>query len=101
MQKLYSAANLQEAHLIKGMLSVAGIEVRIFNEHLQGGLGELPFSEVYPELWLEDETDAARARRILADYERPALPRASQRCRSCGEESPGAFEICWSCGKPL
>ncbi len=101
MQKLYSAANLQEAHLIKGMLSVAGIEVRIFNEHLQGGLGELPFSEVYPELWLEDEADAARARRILADYERPAFSRANQHCRSCGEESPGAFEICWCCGKPL
>ena len=100
MQKLYSAANLQEAHLIKGMLSAAGIEVRIFNEHLQGGLGELPFSEVYPEIWLEDESNAARAQCILADYERPASL-ASRRCRSCGEDSPGAFEICWSCGRPI
>ncbi len=100
MQRLYSTANLAEAHLIKGMLSAAGIETRIFNEHLQGGLGELPFPEVYPEIWLEDERDASRARRIIASYERPAeLP--SRRCRSCGEDSPGAFEICWCCGVPF
>ncbi|MHB8345848.1 MAG: putative signal transducing protein [Acidiferrobacterales bacterium] len=100
MQKLYSAANLQEAHLIKGMLSAAGVEVRIFNEHLQGGLGEIPFSEAYPEIWLEDESDAVRAQQILADYERPPSP-ADQCCQSCGEANPGAFEICWCCGKPF
>ncbi|MDA8363760.1 MAG: DUF2007 domain-containing protein [Gammaproteobacteria bacterium] len=100
MQRLYSAANLPEAHLIKGMLSAAGIETRILNEHLQGGLGELPFSEVYPEIWLEDECDAPRARRIIADYERP-VSRPSWHCRFCREDNPGAFDICWYCGKPL
>jgi len=83
------------------MLSVAGIEARVFNEHLQGGLGDLPFVEVYPEIWLEDEADITRAQRILADYERPVMARDNLRCRFCGEESPGRFEICWRCGKPL
>ncbi|MDA8420506.1 MAG: DUF2007 domain-containing protein [Pseudomonadota bacterium] len=98
MLKLYRAANLQEAYLIKGMLSAAGIEVHVLNEHLQGGLGELPFSEVYPELWLEDERDATLALRILADYEHP-LP--GRRCGFCGEDNPGTFEICWHCGLTL
>lgn len=101
MQRLYTAANLQEAHLIRGMLSVAGIETRVFNEHLQGGLGDLPFTEIYPEIWIEDEADVKRAQRILADYERPAIARASRHCASCGEDSPGGFEICWHCGKSL
>ncbi|MHB8454917.1 MAG: putative signal transducing protein [Acidiferrobacterales bacterium] len=101
MQKLYTAANLQEAHLIRGMLSAAGIETRIFNEHLQGGLGDIPFTEVYPEVWLDEEADMTLAQRILADYERPMAVRGSRRCSSCSEENPGSFEICWSCGKPL
>ncbi len=101
MQKFYKAANLQEAYLIRGMLSAAGIEVRIFNEHLVGGLGDLPFPEVYPELWLENETDVTRARRIMADYEGRSAPRRAVYCRSCGEENPGGFEICWHCGKAL
>ena len=53
------------------------------------------------EIWIEDEADVKRAQRILADYERPAIARASRHCASCGEDSPGGFEICWHCGKPL
>ena len=46
MQRLYSAANLPEAHLVRGLLAAAGIEARVFNEFAGGALGELPFSEV-------------------------------------------------------
>lgn|GEM_PF-6073599 len=28
-------------------------------------------------------------------------PQSEITCHHCGEESPGTFEVCWNCGKPL
>lgn len=102
MQKLYSAGNLQEAYLLLHRLQHAGIDARVLNEHAQGGLGELPFTHVYPEVWVLEPTDQARARAILDDFTRraPASP-VSRRCGACGEESPSTFDICWRCGSPF
>jgi hypothetical protein len=96
MQKLYSAANLQEAHLLLHRLAHAGIEARVFNEHAQGGLGEIPV--VYPEVWLLDDLDLIRAQKVLADYERADVSHATRTCPHCGEQGPENFELCWHCG---
>lgn len=99
MLKLYSAGNLQEAYLILHRLEQAGIEARVLNEHAQGGVGELPFTHAYPEVWLLEPADRSRARAIVEGYEREAkMPLGSRTCLSCGEESPASFEICWRCG---
>ena len=79
----------------------AGIAVRIFNENAQGGLGELPFGEVYPEVWLEQERDLDQARAIVANFERAPLDTGSVFCGACSEENPGNFELCWKCGERL
>lgn len=102
MKKLYSAANLQDAHLLSHLLDEAGIEHHIFNENLQGGVGELPFTHTYPEIWIVDETDLERATGIVSSFEQPDA-RAGEivKCGECGEENPGSFEICWHCGKSL
>lgn len=101
MQKLYTAANLQDAYLLVHRLSQAGIEVRVLNEHAQGGLGELPFTHVYPEIWLLEPADAGRAQRIVAEYEHREAGAGVRTCQACGEESPGEFELCWRCGAEL
>lgn len=101
MFKLYSAANLQEAYLLLHRLEQAGIEARVLNEHAHGGLGELPFTHVYPEVWLVDAADAARARAVLAEQARAPENAAVRHCRACREENPGNFESCWRCGAPL
>ena len=62
MYKLYAAANLQEAYLILHRLEHANISARIFNEHAQGALGEIPFTHAYPELWALEQADVTRAR---------------------------------------
>lgn len=100
MQKLYSAGSLQEAYLILHRLEQEGIHARVLNEHAQGGLGELPFTHVYPEIWLLDPSDSARAHVILEGFTRAAVTSSSvsRRCRACGDESPAGFEICWRCG---
>jgi len=101
MQRLYSAANLPEAYLVRGLLAAAGIEARVFNEYAGGALGELPFTEVAPSVWIEEERDLTRARQVIASYEKPAAAPGSTRCDACGEESPRDFSICWQCQRPL
>lgn len=101
MQKVYRAANLQEAYLVLHRLEQAGIEARVFNEHAHGGLGELPFTHVYPEIWVIEPADVERARRIVEDYQRTDPPAGVRVCRFCNEENPGGFEICWRCGASI
>ncbi len=100
MHKLYTAANLPEAYLVLELLRAAGIEAHVFNENAQGGLGQIPFTDAYPELWLVNEADVGRARQVVAEYERSA-DGAEVRCAACGEQNPSSFQICWHCGALL
>jgi hypothetical protein len=101
MRKIYSAATLPDAHLLRGLLGQAGIEAEVFNENAQGGMGEIPFTHAYPEVWLVDERDSDRAREVISQFERPVSHSAVVRCRACSEDNPGNFQLCWSCGEAL
>ncbi len=100
-RKLRSAASLQEAQLLADLLRAAGIDCHIMNEHLQGGVGELPFTHVWPEIWIVDEADREHALAVIQDFERPASGNGGGICPHCGEDNPPAFEICWKCGRAL
>ncbi len=100
MLRLYTAGDLPEAHLVAQLLERAGIAAQVFNEHAQGGLGEIPFTHAWPEVWVIEDADFSRAQQVLDAWRRaPAMP--PRRCRDCGEENPGTFETCWRCGHPL
>jgi hypothetical protein len=99
--RIYQAANLPQAHLLAGLLRHAGIAVRIFNENAQGGLGDIPFGETYPEIWIENIADKAKAQAVIAHFEAAPVPRANVFCRACSEENPANFELCWKCGAVL
>jgi hypothetical protein len=101
MIKAYTAANLQDAHILLGLLASSGIKARILNASAQGGLGEIPFTHTYPELWIEDARDAARARAVIAEFERPTRAEPPRRCPSCHEDNPARFEVCWKCGTSI
>ena len=100
MIRFGTAANLPEAHLLLRLLAEAGIPPRILNEHAQGATRELPFTQTWPEIWLENETDLVRADEIRRRFER-AKELPPQRCSQCGEQNPGSFELCWKCSAPL
>ena len=101
MIRIYTAANLPEAHLLVHLLDERGIAARVLNENAQGGVGELPFTHAYPEIWIDDEADARRARDVVAEFERVPGGERAGRCSACGEQCPSTFEICWNCGEPL
>jgi hypothetical protein len=97
MRRLYIAGNLPEAYLIVYMLEADGILAQVFNENAQGGVGELPFTHAYPEVWVEDGA-YERAREIVDNYERPRQPQQSWLCPNCAEKNPESFDVCWQCG---
>ena len=101
MQRLFTAANLQEAYLLLHELAQAGISARVLNEHAYGALGELPFTHVYPEIWIDDDAALARGREILDQFRSRPVVDGTRNCRTCGESNPASFETCWHCGHEL
>jgi hypothetical protein len=101
MLRLYTAANLPDAHVLRQMLAHADIEAHVFNENAQSGMGEIPFTSAWPEVWLARPGDVTRAREIVRAFERPAVPSTDAFCPACHECNPGNFELCWNCGEPL
>ncbi len=99
MKRVYIAANLQDAHLLADQLKDAGIACHVFNENMQGGLGELPFTHVWPELWIVDERDEDEALALVRAFERPSPEGPPWTCPRCLEENPHNFAVCWHCGQ--
>jgi len=100
MKRLCRAANLPEAHILRGLLEQAGIHSRVFNEHAQSGVGQLPVQDAWPELWVEED-DVARASEVLEAFQRTPPASGTRACAACGEDSPANFQICWNCGAQL
>lgn len=98
VKRFYAAADLIEAQLLKDLLKQAGIVTEIFNQNARGGMGEIPFTHAYPELWLLNENDQSRARNLIDEYQHSEVPSGVARCGHCGEESPQNFASCWQCG---
>ena len=94
--KLFTAGGIIEAHLLQALLRSQGIDAVIKNENLQTGVGELPFVEMWPELWLLHLRDLDRARQLLNEFFNRNTA-SDWVCTKCNERNPGSFDICWAC----
>ena len=101
MQRVFTAATLLEAHLVQQMLEAEFIPAAVFNENAHGAAGELPITEVWPEVWIEDDRHRSEARSIIERYEATSSGETRASCAHCGECNPGNFELCWYCGAML
>ena len=97
MKRIFTAANLPEAYLVRDMLIGAGVPAHVFNEHSHGALGEIPVNSAYPQVWIAQPHQEQHARTVIAGYEHQP-PANAIICSGCGEHNPGQFELCWSCG---
>ncbi len=98
MQPLYSSLNLHEIYHLKNLLEAEGVHCQIRNELLSRLAGEIPFTECAPQLWLLDERDTERARRIVSDFRLGPVAGPPWQCSNCGETLEGQFSACWHCG---
>ncbi len=99
MKRVFSSESLADAGHVKAVLEQQGIGCFIRNEQLSGALGEVPFLECMPEVWVYDDDDEARARNVVRDVTSPSPAEApAWRCAACGERNEGHFAACWQCG---
>ena len=101
MRRVFTAATLFEAHLVQQMLEAEFISAAVFNENAHGAAGELPITEVWPEVWIEDDRHRVEACSIIERYEATTSDSTRMPCAQCGEINPGNFELCWRCGRML
>jgi hypothetical protein len=98
MKRLVTHESLAQLGHLRNVLEQSGIRCLIKNEQLSGALGEIPFLECLPELWVVRDTDLAAAEALLRGLRQDAAPAASWICAHCGEVNEGQFAACWRCG---
>lgn len=98
MRKVYTAESVIEVAHLRNVLEAAGIACFVRNEGLVGAIGEIPYVECWPELWVVRNGDALRARGLVDEARQAAPPIAPDwRCERCGELVESQFESCWRC----
>lgn len=66
MKNVFSASNVTEAQLVKGMLVQQGIAAEIEGYYLQGAFGELPVIDMI-SIYVDD-ADLSRAQFVVNEY---------------------------------
>lgn len=97
MKLVARADNLVTGTIWAESLRAAGVRCELRNTTLGGAIGEIPFLECAPQLWIERDADEPRALEILAELQRPRGG-PPWRCDACGEDSEPQFGACWRCG---
>lgn len=97
MKRVLIVPTLLDAQLAVDTLASFGIAAHVLNANAAGASGEVPFLQAQPEIWVEDDAQAARAHDMLAAL-RDTPAGDDKTCPRCGEINPGNFLSCWQCG---
>lgn len=97
MRKVHTAESVVEIAHLRNVLEAAGIACQVRNDRLGGVVGEIPFVECWPELWVRHPGDLLRARALIDEALRPAGEAESWLCPGCGERIESQFAQCWRC----
>lgn len=100
MKRVYIAANLMDAQMAVDILATQDIKAHVFNANAIGGMGELAATQMWPEVWVEDDAQAKMALQLLRELQATDSSE-NKRCPGCGEINPRNFLSCWNCGKTL
>ena len=85
-------ANIQ---LLKQTLEEASIPCMIRNENLLVAMGDIPFTECFPELWILNDKDYPKAEEIVKNWRKSQTEiQAPWICPSCNETIEGQFTSC-------
>jgi hypothetical protein len=104
LERVFVGQNAMEAHFVRGLLDAEGIRAEVLGEMLDAARGDIPFTaDSMPAVWVRGG-EAARAREVIAEYERrkrqgagPGLAGGEWVCPGCGEKIEEQFDQCWNC----
>jgi hypothetical protein len=98
MIKVFEDFDFSRVGQMQSLLEAHGIRTYIRNQYGSSVMGEVPFIEVVPQLFILDHEDLARALELL----QPGCPDnttdSSWCCPACGADVEGNFDRCWNCG---
>lgn len=98
MFKVYENFDITRVGAMQSLLEANGIQTYIQNYYSSGALGEIPFVEICPQLYVLEESDVRKAKELL-QVDLPKDKAASDWvCAECGIDIEGQFESCWKCG---
>lgn len=99
MIKIFVSQSLPEVESLKNIMEQAEIPCNIKNQQTAGLAGEVPFVEVFPELWVLRNEDLGKAKDILENWSK-AKPVQDKEwiCPNCRETIEKEFTTCWNCG---
>ncbi|MCG5495445.1 DUF2007 domain-containing protein [Ectothiorhodospira variabilis] len=98
MKRVYSAADVAAAGFIQGVLESEGIRAYVKHALLCGAAGELPPTECWPEIWVMEDDDEARALEIIDAVTMTVTDSENWTCQRCSEPMEAQFTQCWNCG---
>jgi hypothetical protein len=98
--KVFTNESLVVVSHVRNVLNQAGIATLVKNERLAGALGEIPYLETWPELWVLEKAQAERARGLITDAMSEQPAGKSWTCAECAELNEGQFAACWNCQTP-
>ncbi len=97
MKLLLRCDHLLHATHTANVLRAAGVACEVRNTALAGAIGDIPWLECAPQVWILRDGDEALARTLLEELAQP-VPGGSWRCSRCGESLEPQFAACWNCG---
>ena len=99
MVKVMVSQSLVEIEALKARLEEVGIPCLVKNQYTSSLAGEVPFAEVFPELWVTRDEDVSRAKELLQQWrDAESAPGPAWTCRQCGERHDSQYTECWKCG---
>ena len=101
MIKVYTNKNITMVGIVRAALENSEIECVIKNDNLTSTVGEMPFLETWPEVWIFDEAKQEQAKSLVQEIiTDKAQKRIHWTCENCNEISEDQFTECWNCNRP-
>jgi len=98
MIKVFENFDFSRVGQMQSLLESHGIKTFIKNQYASSVMGEVPFVEVVPQLFVLAKEDLERARELLLLDLPDQDPDEDWVCPECGIDVEGNFTRCWKCG---
>lgn len=96
MKLIYTDSNRFLVSNAKNVVENAGIPVTLKNEYATGAVGELSPIDSWLELWVSNDEDYEKARKLLESIV-SADDKVNWVCTHCDEKNDASFDFCWNC----
>jgi len=96
--KVFENFDLSSVGRVQSLLESHGIPTFLKNQYASSVMGEVPFVEVCPQLYILNDEDFRAAEELIGPELQEPETTADWQCAGCGAAVGGEFALCWSCG---